>query len=165
MEYFEEAKDASDELYSEVRFLDRPELKEFSTQFDEQHGAFQQLYEDTVLKELKKKAIAKAETNLSHANTYFNSHHIGQSLEYLEEAKAANMEAMEEEKLIGVDGMSEFFEKMETGIAEFEKKILEHYLNEEKKVLFCLFFARPYPFSSPFFLFLPFLLFSLALSL
>jgi hypothetical protein len=87
LEYFATANAKQSEIVGNEKYKGLPELQEFVDKFSARAREFQQVYADKNLKEEVKKETSSATTLLSHANTYFNSHHHGQALEYLEEAK------------------------------------------------------------------------------
>ena len=91
LERFQEAKTARDDLFEDNQLQKerKEKVKAFVDDFDKRAVVWREEFTAKVLHKEVAAALAKANTNLSHANTYFESHRDGQALDYYENAIAA----------------------------------------------------------------------------
>ena len=87
MEYYHEAIDKAKEIAQHPRYGSHPKVLEFLSRFEEKRKAWKEKTDELVLKEAIRNATSDALMNLSHAKSYFDSGHQGQSMEYFAKAK------------------------------------------------------------------------------
>ena len=77
----------------------KEEVQAFIDDFDKKAAEWKQNFAAQVLHKEVKDALDKANTLLSHANTYFDGHRDGQALDYYDQATAAAGEVAIDERL------------------------------------------------------------------
>ena len=140
MEYFNKAQQYCRDVLSEPEFAGRPEvINEFLPNFQEKANAFEESFKADELAKRFKEVTELANGNLSHAFTYFDSHHLGQSLDYLKRAKDAHSDALCVNELYSSSTyrskMDEFDAAFTAKANAFEEKFAAHARAEEKKSL------------------------------
>jgi tetratricopeptide (TPR) repeat protein len=128
LEYLQQAYDEAGKIASDPILNDLPDVIAFFETFNADAHAFKQRY-DARMRDIEiNKATDKVSTNLSHAKTYFASFRRDQSMEYLQQAKAALDEYMLQYSILPDDP---WVSKIDGEIAAFEKEYVETVLREE----------------------------------
>ena len=117
---FADARERRDAIENEPRFQGREKVTEFLAKCDRDAASFKERYATEALAKALKQATSLATDNLSHANTYFDSHRHGQALDYLAKAKSAAASVAGDERFYGLKSVDEFFEKVGSDITIFE---------------------------------------------
>ena len=102
LERFQEAKQARDDLMDDLQLQKerKEQVQAFVDDFDKRAAEWREMFTSKVLHKEVKDALDKANTLLSHANSYFDGHRDGQALDYYEQATVAAGEVAVDERFV-----------------------------------------------------------------
>ncbi|XP_004363348.2 hypothetical protein CAOG_03620 [Capsaspora owczarzaki ATCC 30864] len=131
LDYYSKATAAAGALAADARFTGVPRVTAFLPDFAARATAFRTRFAEREFADRLKEARDKVSTNLSHANTYFDSHRRSQALEYLQQARTALLAYRADSQLLAEESTSAWLADVDAGMRSFEQRFAEVVFKEQ----------------------------------